>query len=142
MHIRGVFVFWCDRHRWTDRRLGNLLNFHRPFILRLLQIVQPVLWLSVGNNNIDTCFFKDPVYLWYHFVRVDSWVFAALYMSWYFTRTESNAALSRMASKLFSLNSIARASIWRYFKESDFYLYFSVIDLTTKPHISILVISV
>ena len=138
VHIGSLLLIRSNRNRWSNGWLGNLLHFHIPLILRFLQICQPEFRLPVGYHHIDPVLTQHPVHLWYHLVRISSWILPALNQP-ICTNTESRVALSTTASKEASGKSIALTSMSKYLKFSLLSLYFSFMALMQMLDISILV---
>lgn len=70
VHVGSLLLIGCDGDRGGYRRLGHLLHLHAPLVLRLLEVGQAELRLTVGDGHVDTVFAKDAVDLGDHLIGI------------------------------------------------------------------------
>lgn len=70
VHVWSLLLVGRDRNGGGDGRLGHLLHLHTPLVLRLLEIGQAELRLTVGDSNIHSVLAQHSVDFGNHLIGI------------------------------------------------------------------------
>jgi len=73
-----VVLFSCGNHGWCrDSWFGYFLCENCPVIGIFIEIWQTVFWNTVSNTNVNSCWWKNSMYLIEHWFRIRTWIITA-----------------------------------------------------------------